>query len=181
MYKITIIDTSTLSNDLYTTSLQKETIKLSSISNESNLIFRTNNDISNHQSNFAKKSIFPEGTVIQSKSKELNKEFDNENGTLIIDVKNDTVQNVDCTSSKWQTQSTKVNKFIFHDLDKETTSINNIIIEGSSDHIIGIKDILKPTDNIHQINKLIHIFKENNDNLLTKLLSNDEESDHEEN
>lgn len=181
MYKITIIDTSTLSSDSNINLLQTEKIKLSSIPNESNLIFKTSNDASNQQLNFVKKPIFPECKVIERTEKDLNKEFDNENGTLIIDIGNNTIQNVDCTSSKWQAQSTKINKFIFHDLDEETTIINNIVIEGSSDHIIGIKDLLKPTDNIDRINKLINIFKENNDTLLIKLLRNDDKNDNEEN
>lgn len=104
-----------------------------------------------------------------------NSQLANEHGMLLIDIKksNDAQGidvSVDCISSTWQPESVKVEKFVFYDLDKDTSVINNVLIEGALDHIIGIESLIQPTEDINQIEKLIGIFKENNDTLYKRLL-----------
>ncbi|KAG0683158.1 hypothetical protein C6P40_003092 [Pichia californica] len=172
MYKVTIIDKSTLSERQPHV---KHTINFSKSQNKSNIIFETSDDNIKEESNFKKVLISPK--VIRIKDDGENSileksQLDDDGGMILIDFKSPNDVNIDCISSTWQPESTKIDKFIFHDLDTETTTINNIVIEGSLEHIIGIDDIIKSQD-IEQIDKLIGIFKENNENLLNKLLKDD--------
>lgn len=195
IFKVTVIDKSSLSgNEGETPRSPKitEAVSFSKVQSEtgrSNVIITSDGRALNRETSsktdsyFEKSVISPQCTVIKSDVESSileNSQLANEHGMLLIDIKNVEDANkdnkkspdvsVDCISSTWQPESVTVDKFIFHDLDKDTTTINNVLIEGSLDHLVGLESIIQPTEDIDQIERLINIFKENNDVLCKKLL-----------
>ena len=191
IFKVTVVDKSSLSeNEIELPQSPKITeafsfSKVQSETGRSNVIITSdgrapNEDTSANMGSYFEKSVIsPQCTVINNDAESSvleNSQLANEHGLLLIDIKkidnNKESSNVsvDCISSTWQPASVKVDKFVFHDLDKDTTIINNVLIEGSLDHIVGLESVIQPTEDIDQIERLIGIFKENNDVLYKKLL-----------
>lgn len=188
--KVTVIDKSCLSeneNERSQPSKVTEAVSFSKVPTDggrSNVILTSDLNNSktggtlNPTSYFKRSVVSPQCSVINEDVESSileNSQLANEHGMLLIDIKksNDAQGidvSVDCISSTWQPESVKVEKFVFYDLDKDTSIINNVLIEGALDHIIGIESLIQPTEDINQIEKLIGIFKENNDTLYKRLL-----------
>lgn len=190
MYSITLIDRSEVSGyripSLKSMKIAEE-IKFASFRNEtnrSNVILKTGIQDKNEEENekgssFLTKVIHPNCVVIENNDDNTlldNTRLTNGGEMLLVDILrnksdgNDNIE-VDCVDGSWQPEKVKIDKFIFHDLDTETTIIKDITIDGSSDSIIGLEKHLEPTKNLDQLNNLIEIFKENNERLHRRLLN----------
>lgn len=189
-YKVTLIDKSILNKEKknkennvfqtaeivsYPLSLEKQQMTMETTSSMKTITNVHVDDVP--VSNFKKSIIYPKCTIVNTalNSSILDESLiANENGLLLIDIdeKNKEKIDVNCTSSMWQTESSRIDCWKFHDLDNTTTTIKNIVIEGSLDHVLGIYDIIKPTKDIDQIEHLIGIFKEYNESLRKKMNNN---------